>query len=715
MKCKKIVYPILVSSLAFFSCGNKQNQKADQKQMTEAINETNPLLQDWQGANGGVPPFDKIKVEHFKPALRLAMDEQWKDVQAIINNQDKPTFDNTIKKLEKSGKNLDRIMPIYGVWSLTMSDSVFQGIEQEIDPQLAALSDKIQQNSKLFKRIEKIYESKESLIPEQQRLVELLYKDFVKSGVNLDSIRKAKVSEINQELAVLFSKFGQNLLADETENYVAFEDEQDVAGLPESFLNASAEAAKIKGTGKWLVQNTRSSVDPFLTYAENREARKEVWEMFVNRGDNDNKNDNNNIISKIVKLRTQRAKLLGYESHAHFRLDGTMAKTPENAMKLMEDVWKYAKDQVKEEVAEMQAIANKEGNGIKIEPWDYHYYSEKVRIAKYDLDQNKVKEYLQLEEIRKAMFWVAEQLFGYHFTLAEDIPVYHPDVRVWEMKQKETGNHIGYWYFDPYARKGKRSGAWMMDYRAQSKFDGTVTSIVSNNSNFVNGKNGDPVLLSWDDAETMFHEFGHALHGLSSDVTYPSLSGTSVVRDYVEFPSQILERWLLVPDVLKNFAVNYKTGKTIPDELIAKIKKASTFKEGFKTAEYLASGLVDMKLHMANIEDLDADKYEKRILREIGLPTELVMRHRLPQFAHLFTSDGYSAGYYSYLWAEVLSADAFDAFVEAGNYFDKEVADRLYKFVFSAGNTADPAQGYKMFRGRDPKPEALMKDKGFIK
>jgi peptidyl-dipeptidase Dcp len=435
--------------------------------------------------------------------------------------------------------------------------------------------------------------------------------------------------------------------------------------------------------------------------------------MFVNRGDNGGERDNNAIITEILQLRAERAKLLGFATHAHWRLENAMAKTPERAMELMEAVWKPAVARVHEEVADMQALADKEGAKLKIEPWDYRYYAEKVRSARYDLDQNEVSKYLQLEKLREGIFWVAGELFGFNFTPATNVPVYHADVRVWEVTDKATKRHIGLWFFDPYARAGKRSGAWMNAYRSQQRVDGVVTTIVSNNANFVKGKPGEPLLISWDDAVTMFHEFGHALHGLNSNVTYPSLSGTAVARDYVEFPSQLLEHWLPTPEVLKRFALHYQTGKPIPEALVERIKRSSTFNQGFATTEYLSSALVDMKLHLAGDRKIDPDTFERETLAQLGMPNELVMRHRTPQFSHVFSSDAYSAGYYSYLWSDVLTADAFGAFVEAGGPYDRKVAERLRKTVFSVGNSVDPAEGYRAFRGRDPRIDALMKKRGF--
>jgi peptidyl-dipeptidase Dcp len=584
-------------------------------------------------------------------------------------------------------------------------------------PKLAAFNDKIYQNEALFKRIEAVYNSpaKLKLTPEQQRLTWLYYTNFVRSGARLNAEAKTRLSQINQKLAGLYTKFGQNVLAEEDGQFVLLKSEADLAGLPQSLRDAAAAAAvtKKQPAGTWVISNTRSSVDPFLTYSERRDLREQAWRMFVNRGDNGDEHDNNTTITEILQLRAERARLLGFPTHAHWRLENSMAKTPERAMQLMEAVWKPAVARVHEEVRDMQALATKEGSTIRIEPWDYRYYAEKVRKARFDLDQNEVKPYLQLEKLREGIFWVAGELFNFNFTPATDVPVAHPDIRVWEVTDKTTKKHIGLWYFDPYARAGKRSGAWMNAYRSQERVNGEITTIVSNNANFVKGKPGEPLLISWDDATTMFHEFGHALHGLNSNVTYPSLSGTAVARDYVEFPSQLMEHWLSTPEVLNRFAVHYQTGKPIPQTLVDRIKKSATFNQGFITVEYLSAALVDMKLHLAGDQKIDPDKFEKDTLAELGMPHEIVMRHRTPQFMHVFSSDGYSAGYYSYLWADVITADAFGAFVEGGGPYDKKVAERLRKYIFSVGNTIDPAEAYRSFRGRDPKVEALMKKRGF--
>ncbi|HKS10300.1 MAG TPA: M3 family metallopeptidase [Pyrinomonadaceae bacterium] len=681
------------------------------------ITQTNPLIVKWEGPFGGVPPFDQVKIALFKPALEAAMAEQLAETERIANNPAAPDFENTIAALERTGSTLDRVGTLYGVWSNTMANPEFQAVQREMAPKLAAFNDQITQNEALFKRIDAVYNSpdKAKLKPEQQRVTWLYYTNFVRAGARLKPEAKTRLSQINQQLAGLFTKFSQNVLAEETDQFIVLKSEDELAGLPQSIRDAAAAAAEAKKQqpGTWVIMNTRSSIDPFLTYSDRRDLREKAWRMFINRGDNGGEHDNNAIITEILQLRAERAKLLGYQTHAHWRLENSMAKTPERAMELMEAVWKPAVARVHEEVADMQALADKEGAKIKIEPWDYRYYMEKVRKAKYDLDQNEIKPYLQLEKLREGIFWVAGELFNFNFTPVTNVPVAHTDIRVWEVTDKTTKRHIGLWYFDPYARAGKRSGAWMNAYRTQERVDGEITTIVSNNSNFVKGKPGEPVLISWDDATTMFHEFGHALHGLNSNVTYPSVSGTAVPRDYVEFPSQLLEHWLATPQVLQRFALHYQTGKPIPQELVDKIMKSATFNQGFATVEYLSAALVDMKLHLAGDKKIDPDAFERETLAQLGMPKEIVMRHRTPQFLHVFGSDGYSAGYYSYLWSDVITADAFGAFTEGKGPYDRDVAERLRKYVFSVGNTIDPADAYRSFRGRDPKIDALMKKRGF--
>lgn len=674
------------------------------------------LLDPWKGPYGGVPPLDQVKVELFKPALEGAMASNRAEIAALVAQSAAPTFENTIAQLEDSGRRFADVSTIYGIFSSAMSDDAFQAVEREMAPKLAAFSDEILQNAALFERIEAVYDSpaKASLTAAQQRLVWLYHTRFVLAGARLDAEAKAKVAAINQRLATLYTEFSQAVLGDEEGYVVTLETEADLAGLPVSVrasAQAAAEARKVEALG--VITNTRSSVEPFLTFSARRDLREKVWRHFIKRGDNGDARDTKGRISEILLLRAQRAKLLGFATHAHWRLADKMAGTPERAMTLLEAVWTPAVGRVREEVRDMQALAKKEGGHFALAPWDYRFYAEKVRKAKFDLDQNELKPYLQLEKLREALFFVAGELFGMAFRPAEGVPVYHPDVRVFEVVKQDTGAHVGLWYFDPYARPGKQSGAWMNAYRNQERFRGAISTIVSNNANFVKGKPGEPVLISWDDARTLFHEFGHALHGLASQVDYPTQSGTSVPSDYVEFPSQLLEHWLDTREVLSRFALHEKTGQPIPEALLGRLEKARKFNQGFATVEYLSSAMVDMKLHLKGEAPIDPDVFERDTLKALGMPGELVMRHRTPQFSHIFSGDHYSAGYYSYLWADTLTTDAFEAFLEAGGPYDKAVAQRLLQHVFSVGNTVDPAEGYRVFRGREPSVNALMRDRGF--
>jgi peptidyl-dipeptidase Dcp len=676
----------------------------------------NPLLAEWAGPYGGVPPFHRVEVADFAPALEAAMAENLAEIERIAADPAPPSFENTIAALERAGRTLSRVNAVYGVWGSSMNTPDFQAVQREMAPRLAAFDDRITQHEVLFRRIESVYNSpqKSSLTPEQQRLVWRYYTNFVRAGAQLDAPAKARLSQINQRLAALFTSFNQNVLADEANYILVLENEAELAGLTQSLRDAAAAEAESRDmAGRWVITNTRSSMEPFLTYSHRRDLRERGWRMWMSRGDNDDQYDTKALSAEILALRAERARLLGYETHAHWRLENAMAGTPERALELLEAVWTPAVGRVREEVADMQALARAAGDDITIEPWDYRYYAEKVRKARYDLDQNEVKPYLQLDRLREGMFWVGGELFGFAFQPAENVPVFHSDVSVWAVTDRDSGRHVGLFYFDPYARAGKRSGAWMSAYRRQERFDGPVTTIVSNNSNFVKGRAGEPVLISWDDAETLFHEFGHALHGLASAVDYPSLSGTAVARDYVEFPSQLLEHWLATPEVLQRFAVHYRTGEPIPQQLVDRIEQAASFNQGFSTTEYLASALVDMKLHLAGERPIDIAAFERETLAALGMPREIVMRHRTPHFQHVFGSDGYSAGYYSYMWSDVLTADAFEAFTEAGGPYDRAVAERLRRHIFSAGNTADPAEAYRAFRGRDAQIAALMRKRGF--
>ncbi len=679
-----------------------------------------PLLASWTGPFGGVPPYGKFRVADIKTAMDEGIARQLAEVDRIANDPEPPTFADTVVALERAGQALARASAVYGVYTSAMNDEEMQKIQSDVSPKLAALQDRIVQNPKLFARLAAVYEKRDALqlTREEQRLLWLDYTGFVRQGARLGEAAKKELAELNQLLATLSTNFSQNLLAEEGTGMVLLEREADLAGLPVALREQAAAAAASRGkAGRWAIVVTRSSTDPFLTFSSRRDLREKVWRMFVMRGDNGDAHDNNATIAKILELRARKARLLGYPSYAHWKLEDQMAKTPERTVALMEAVWKPAVQRVREEVVDMQAIADKadgrgDGPGIRIEPWDYLFYAEKVRKAKYDLDESELKPYLQLEKLREGMFWVAGELFGFRFVPVTDgsVPVYHPDVRVWEVQDRD-GRHVGLWYFDPYARPAKNSGAWMNEYRPQSHLLGQPV-IVSNNANFVKGKAGEPILISWDDATTLFHEFGHALHGLNSNVTYPQLAGTSVPRDYVEFPSQLLERWLSTPQVLGRFARHFRSGQPMPPELVKKIERTETFNQGFKTVEYLSSALVDMKMHVAREPITDPRRFEKDTLTALGMPREIVMRHRTAQFHHVF-ADGYEAGYYSYLWSDTLSADAYEAFLEGSGPYDKAVAKRLQAAVFSAGNTVDPADGYRAFRGRDAGIGALMRRRGF--
>lgn len=675
----------------------------------------NVLLEAWNGPAGGVPPFDRVEVAQIAPAVEIAIQQKLDEIEVIAAHPDPPDFENTLAALERSGEMLERVSAVYAVWSGTMSDEPFRAVERKVEPRLAALSDRINQNEALFRRIESVYLSADEagLAPEERRLAWLYYTNFVRAGARLDQAGKERLSVINQRLATQFTRFGQNVLGDEDANFVVLEREDDLDGLPDSLVAATRTAAEAREMeGRWLVQNTRSAVDPFLTYSTRRDLRREVWEMWTRRGDHPGERDNKPLITEILALRAERAALLGYQTHAHWRLEHQMAKTPETAMALLDAVWRPAVARARQEIAEMHAAMDPSDGG-SIAPWDYRFFMERVRLAKYDLDHNELRPYLHLETLREGMFWVANRLFDITFEEADDVPVYHPDVRVWKVYGREGGQPIGLWYFDPFARQGKRSGAWMSSYRRQRHLDGGLPALISNNANFVAAAPGESQLLSWDDAETLLHEFGHALHGLLSDVTYPSLSGTAVPRDFVEFPSQLFERWLTTDEFLQRFALHHRTGESMPRNLVDKIKATTTFRQGFDTVEFVSSAIVDLRFHLAGGVPIDPVAFERDTLATIGIPGEINMRHRPPHFMHVFSSDGYAASYYSYLWADVLTADGFDAFLEREGPYDSSIAQRLLSSVLSRGNTVDPAESYRAFRGRDASVEALMRQRGF--
>ncbi len=703
---QKIVLAILF--LLVISC-NKTEKKSNE--MTENI-----LIKEWTGPFGGVPAFDKMNLKDLMPALEYCMELNLENIDKITDNNDVPTFENTIVPLEKASDVLDRVFTYYGIWRSNVSSPELREISAEMSPKISEFRSKISQNKELFNRIKVIYENslKNPLEDDQQRVVNLTYKNFAMNGAELDSEKKKRYADINKELSTLYTKFGNNVLADE-ENYVVYLTKDQLSGLSESMIKSMAKIATEKGKeGNYAIPNTRSYMDPFLTYSEERELRKKVWDNYYSRGDNADEYDNNLIIAEILKLRKERVGLLGYDNYGDWRLQNRMAKKPENAMKLMNSVWKASTARVKEEVADMQAIADNSDSNIIIEPWDYRYYAEKVRKQKYDLDSDEVKQYLQLDKLTEALFFVASEVFGYNLSpVAEGtVPVYQEDVKVWEVTDKNTGKHIGLWYLDPFARNGKRSGAWANTYRSHTTFDGDKNVLGSNNSNFIKPAPGEPILVSWDDASTFLHEFGHALHFFSSQVKYPTLNGG--VRDYTEFQSQVLERWLGTDKVINKFLVHHKTGEPMPKELIAKIKKSATFNQGFATTEYLASAIMDMELHLADPTNIDIDKFERETLKKLNMPKEIVMRHRTPQFKHVFSNENYATAYYGYMWADVLTSDAVEAFEETPEgLYNKELSEKMVRYLFAPRNSIDPAEAYKLFRGRDAKTEAFMRDKGF--
>ena len=708
---KKFTKSLGMAALILFAACKKDAQNKD-----DAM-ENNMILAEWTGPYQGVPAFNKMKVEMLKPAIMKGMEQHLKEIDSIAGNAEAPTFENTIIPFEKSGAALDRAFTYYGVFSSNLSSPEFREIQKELSPKISEYSSKISQNEQLFQRIKAVYEQSQekALDSAEQRTIDLIYKDFEMDGANLSEEDKKRYAEINKELSELYTQFSNNVLADE-EGYVTYIDSTQLSGLPESYIKSAASAASERDhQGEFAITNTRSSMDPFLTYSDERELREKVWRTYYSRGNNGDNHDNNQVIKKILELRDERVALLGYDNYAQWRLQDRMAKTPKQAMELMEAVWPAALGRVEEEIKDMQELANKEGKDIKIQAWDYRYYMEKVRKEKYDLDSEEIKQYLQLDNLKKAIFYVAGELFNFDFTPVDTslVPVFHPDVSVYEVNDKTNGEVVGLWYLDPYARPGKRSGAWATTYRSKDELSGNKPVLASNNSNFVKPAKGEPTLVSWDDAETFFHEFGHALHFLSAKIKYPKLN--SGVRDYTEFQSQLLERWLSTDAVIDQFLRHYETGEPMPEALVKKIKKAATFNQGFGTTEFLASALMDMKYHTTDPSKInDVQEFEKHQLDELGLPEEIPMRHRSTQFSHIFSGEGYAAGYYGYLWADVLTADAAEAFAEAPDgFYDKETAHKLVKYLFAPRNAMDPAEAYKKFRGRNANIDALMRDRGF--
>lgn len=681
------------------------------------VTATNPFFEDWDTPYG-IPPFDQIKDEHFKPAFEKAIAEVRAEVEAIANNPEEPTFANTIEAMEYNGKLLNKVSNVFYNLTSAHTNPTLQAISKEIGPQLSSLRDDVNLNENLFKRVSALYAKKDELglRPDQMRLLEDSYKSFVRGGAELNEEQKEKLRELNKQMTQLSLEFAENVLA-ETNNWeLVIDNEEDLAGLPQWFIDASAKTAEERGhEGKWVITTHRTSKDPFLINSTKRDLREKVYYAYTHRGDNDNEYDNKKIAIKLAELRAEKANLMGYKSHADFVLEERTAKNADNVSKLLDQVWPAAIKQAKAEVAAMQEMINEEGGDFTFAAHDWRHYAEKIRKAKYSLNEEEVKPYFSLDSTLEGVFYTANRLFGMNFKERFDLPKYHEDVRTFEVTD-EKGELIGIYLADFYVRDSKRGGAWMNSYRKQFVTeDGQyVKPIIVNVLNFPRPVGDEPTLLTFDQASTLFHEFGHATHGLLSDGFYPSQTGTSVPRDFVEFPSQVLENWMLEPEVLAQFAKHYKTGEVIPQDMIDKIQAAAQFNQGFATTEYMAATLLDLAWHTQQVGDevKDADAFEKAVLEEVGLIPEIAPRYRTTYFSHIF-SGGYSAGYYSYIWSEIFAADAYQAFRENG-IFDEETADKFVEYILSKGGTQDPLELYKKFRGKEADPKYLLKSRGLI-
>lgn len=675
----------------------------------------NPLLSAWQ-TPFETPPFDRILPEHFLPAFDKAFADHTAEIEAIKNDPAEPTFDNTIAALERSGKLLSKVSAVFYDLVGAHSNPELLKIDSEVALKQARHWNPITMDAALFARVSKLHDNAATLklTPEQARLLERTWTNFHRAGAGLDEAAKKRMADINEQLAQLSTTFSHHLLGDE-QDWMMELGEDDLAGLPESFVAAAKAAAEERGmAGKMVVTLSRSSAEPFLKESARRDLREKVFKAFTARGDNGNANDNSATILDVLRLREERAKLLGYPSFAAYRLEDSMAKTPEAVRGLLERVWKPARARAMADRDALQDLIAEEGSNFKLAAWDWRYYAEKLRQRRANFDDAAIKPYLALDNMIAAAFDVAHRLFGLSFNERKDIPVWHPDVRVWEVKDA-AGNHKALFYGDYFARPSKRSGAWMTSLRDQQKLDSDIYPLIINVMNFSKGANGEPALLSPDDARTLFHELGHGLHGILSNVTYPSLSGTSVFTDFVELPSQLYEHWQERPEVLQKFARHYKTGEPLPDDLLKRFIAARKFNQSFATVEFVSSALVDLEFHSqaaASISDVRA--FEKRELEKIGMPAEIAMRHRPQQFGHIFSGDHYASGYYSYMWSEVMDADAFGAFEEAGDIFDPAVAKRLHDDIYSSGGSRDPEEAYVAFRGRKPEPDALLRRRGLL-
>lgn len=670
--------------------------------------ESNPFFTEFQTPNG-VPPFDKIKLEHYEPAFLKGIEEQNANIQAIINNTEASTFDNVIVALDNSSPILDRTRGVFYNMTEAETTDELTALSMKLAPVLSEHDDNISLNQDLFKKVNAVYQQKDSLdlTIEQQRLLDKVYKDFIRSGANLSIDKQNRLREINKQLSTLGITFSNNILNENNEFKLFVDKKEDLAGLPEWCRQSAAEEAKANGQeGKWLFTLHNASRLPFLQYSANRPLREKIYKAYISRGNNNDKNDNKKIITDIISLRLEKAQLLGFDCYSNFVLDNTMAKNSTTVMDFLNNLWRHALPKAKAEATELQKLMDKENKGEKLEAWDWWYYTEKLRKEKYDLEEDEIKPYFKLENVREGAFAVANKLYGITLKKLNDIPVYHPDVEVFEVKDAD-GSQLGIFYVDYFPRPGKSGGAWMDNYRQQQE---NIRPLVCNVASFTKPIGDTPSLLTIDEVETLFHEFGHALHGLLTQCKYKGTSGTSVVRDFVELPSQINEHWATEPEVLKMYAKHYKTGETIPDSLIEKILKQKTFNQGFMTTELLAAAILDMNLHnLTDIKGIDVVAYEKEAMNQLGLISEIAPRYRTTYFNHII--GGYAAGYYSYLWANVLDNDAFEAFKEHG-IFDKKTADLFRHNVLAKGDSEDPMTLYKNFRGAEPQLEPMLKNRG---
>lgn len=675
--------------------------------------EKNPFFSEWETPYG-VPPFAQIQKKHYLPAFKQGIKQHQQEIEKIATNQEEPTFQNTMVALERSGSLLRKVRNVFDVLNASMSDEEMQKIDEQVTPLLSNHRDNILFNTALFQRVKILYEQKEDLdlTPEQSTLLDKYYQDFIRGGANLSEEKKEELRKINEQLSTLSMKFGQHILKENNRFELVIENKEDLAGLPQSVIEGAAQAAEERGyEGKWVFTLHRSSITPFLTYSEKRNLREKIFKAYINRGNHDDELDNKAIVSKMAALRAKRANLLGYETHAHYILEENMAKNPQNVYDLLYKIWEPALEKAKQESGELQALIKEQGKDFKLQPWDWWYYAEKLKKQKIELTDEMLKPYFELNQVREGAFYVANRLYGIKFVERKDIPKYHPDARVFEVKEAD-GSHVGIFYADYFSRSTKRGGAWMNSFRKQYRLEGQETTpIVTNNLNLTKPSGDNPVLLTFSEVTTLFHEFGHALHGLLSDCTYPKLSGTSVPRDFVELPSQIMEHWAAEPEVLKIYAKHYQTGQSIPQELIDKIKKAGHFNQGFATVEYLAAAFLDMDWHtLKEPQELDVWEFENNSMDKIGLIPQIVVRYRSPYFQHIF-SGGYSAGYYSYIWSEVLDCDAFHAFKET-SLFHPETASSFRNNILERGGTEDPMVLYKRFRGREPQVKYLLEHRG---